>query len=607
MIERMKTVCIVTTSDAKKKMISDVRDLGVLHVSQLQSADAKTSEKFAALNRTRMMLSERKVQGSQKPVLSDDDFNRLDGDVQKMSEILKSASDRRSKAVMERDAIGQWGDFDPDEIRSLCENDGIELHFYKMGKKEYANLCKAQDISVIRLASVEKQIAAAVVGKPLDRSYGATEFSLPARGASELDSEIAQCDAQIAQANKVLDEAALNITSYDDQILKCKNLVRASEVSQTSVTEDGLVWLCGYIPSDDIPAFTKKADECCWAYSIDDPSDEDEHVPTKVRYSKVSGLMKPVFDILGTVPGYHEYDISFWFLLFFSLFFAMIIGDAGYGAIFLAVAAALHIKQKKVNDVIMLLYVVSITTIGWGAVTGTWFGLESAMHVPLLRKLVIPAIANYPEYFGMTGVGQQNNVMQFCFMIGTLQLTLACAISIVSKVKTRNLSLIADIGWLLSINSLYYVVLLLVINADVNIAPCAVLVGVGFLLVCLFGGMSPDKSFSQGLKAGLADSFTNFLNTISAFGNIMSYIRLFAVGLASLAIAQSFNDMAGGFTGWLRIVAAAIFVIGHALNLVMGLLSVIVHGVRLNLLEFSGQLGMEWSGTAYEPFKVSTK
>ena len=127
------------------------------------------------------------------------------------------------------------------------------------------------------------------------------------------------------------------------------------------------------------------------------------------------------------------------------------------------------------------------------------------------------------------------------------------------------------------------------------------------VVVVLFGGMSPDKSFGQGLKAGLGDAFTVFLNTISAFGNIMSYIRLFAVGMASLAIAQSFNNMAFGFKGPLVVAAVLILLIGHGLNIVMGLLSVVVHGVRLNLLEFSGQLGMEWAGIAYDPFKKQDK
>jgi V/A-type H+-transporting ATPase subunit I len=283
----------------------------------------------------------------------------------------------------------------------------------------------------------------------------------------------------------------------------------------------------------------------------------------------------------------------------------MIIGDAGYGACFLTVAVLLHIKQKKVNNLVLLVYVVSIATIIWGALTGTWFGLEAAMEIPFLKKLVIPTFANYPEYFGYTSVQQQNVMMKFCFIIGTVQLSLACIMNIRRKIGNKDLSMVADIGWLMAINSLYYVVLLLVINEQSNLLTCAIVILAGFVLVCLFGGMAPGLSFSKGLKAGLADSFTNFLNTISAFGNIMSYIRLFAVGLASLAIAQSFNNMALGMTGVMRVFGILVFVLGHVLNLVMGLLSVIVHGVRLNLLEFSGQLGMEWSGTAYDPFRKS--
>ena len=180
-------------------------------------------------------------------------------------------------------------------------------------------------------------------------------------------------------------------------------------------------------------------------------------------------------------------------------------------------------------------------------------------------------------------------------------------INILRKLKQKDLSWLADLGWLCAICALYFVVLYLVIGAQINFVPIAMIVAVGFLLVVFFGGMAPDKTFAQGLKSGVGDAFTVFLNTISAFGNIMSYIRLFAVGMASLAIAQSFNDMALGFQGPLIIVGIFIMVIGHGLNIVMGLLSVVVHGVRLNLLEFSGQLGMEWAGIAYSPFRKLKK
>lgn len=229
------------------------------------------------------------------------------------------------------------------------------------------------------------------------------------------------------------------------------------------------------------------------------------------------------------------------------------------------------------------------------------------MNIPLLKSLVIPSFANYPEYFGLSATTTQNSVMKFCFSIGVIQLALACVMNIKRKISRHNLSWLSDLGWLLSISALYLMVLYLVIGQNIQLGIVGAVVGLGFLLVVLFGGMEPGKTFGQGLKAGLGNTFTAFLDTISAFGNVMSYIRLFAVGMASLAIAQSFNNMASGFHGALVIVGAIIMIIGHVLNIVMGFLSVVVHGVRLNLLEFSGQLGMEWSGTAYNPFRDRTK
>ena len=411
----------------------------------------------------------------------------------------------------------------------------------------------------------------------------------------------------MADGEALLKQAAAHIPSFQAQILQAQNAMEYSSVRNTAASEGGLVWLTGYVPADNVDEFKAAAAENRWAWALDDPPDEDELVPTKVRYNKVTRLMIPIFDILGVVPGYREYDISFWFLAFFSLFFAMILGDAGYGVLLLIGAAILTAKSRKLSDATLLLWVLSIATILWGALTGTWFGLESAMQVPLLRAVTVPILANYPSYFGVAATDQQNAIMKFCFILGTLQLSLACVMSIKRKLTERNLSWIADLGWLIAICAIYFLALYLVIGENVPLAPVGACVGVGFVLVVLFGGMAPGKSFSQGLKAGLADAFTVFLNTISAFGNVMSYIRLFAVGMASLAIAQSFNNMAAGFEGPLVIVAALIMIVGHALNLVMGFLSVVVHGVRLNLLEFSGQLGMEWAGIAYEPFKKLDK
>jgi V/A-type H+-transporting ATPase subunit I len=107
-----------------------------------------------------------------------------------------------------------------------------------------------------------------------------------------------------------------------------------------------------------------------------------------------------------------------------------------------------------------------------------------------------------------------------------------------------------------------------------------------------------------GIGKGLANLITIGLDGVSAFTDIISYIRLFAVGLASVEIAKSFNSMAEGMMDGIGGIIGGILVLllGHTLNLIMGALSVIVHGVRLNMLEFSGHLGMQWTGTPYRPF-----
>ena len=605
MIEKMKVLHIVSVASAKTQLLDQLRDLGVVHFAEKSVADKSYLERFSLLSKIVLTLKDYAPKAFSKDLLSDDEFEKLFNKVAKAINLKQELNSERSNAVAEADKIRGWGDFIPAEVKSLKE-EGFDLHFYRLDKKVLEELKANEEIKYVNLASIEKMPAIAVIGE-LPDLYKSSEFALPAKGLSELEQIIAECDAKLLECENTLKEAAEYIPSFNAQMLNTQNDEEYSAVSNTVNSEDGLVYISGYIPVSDLEQFKEAASKSSWAYALDDPDDDDEKVPTKVKYNKLTKLMTPIFDILGTVPGYKEYDISFWFLGFFTLFFAMIIGDAGYGLIFLLVAIALHVKGKKLSDLVMLLYVLSIGTVVWGSLTGTWFGLEGAMKSPFLKALVIPSFANYPEYFGVSTTAQQNAIMKFCFIIGAIQLTLACIMNIRRKLKSKDLSLVADIGWLLAIDALYFVVLFLVIGEQVNLIPVAIVVVAGFLLVVLFGGMSPERSFAAGLKAGVGDAFTTFLNTISAFGNIMSYIRLFAVGMASLAIAQSFNNMALGFNGPLVVVGAIIMIIGHALNLVMGLLSVVVHGVRLNLLEFSGQLGMEWSGIAYNPFKKSDK
>ena len=610
MIEKMKMVYVVSSVSKKDEMLDGLRTLGILHLSERKSPDRAVAERFTGLSKTASALldyaPDKKSKSSEAvPVLSDAQFEEMYRGVQEALDRKAALAQELSAANAEIERIKAWGDFEPGELKEL-KNAGYDFHFYRMGKKEYAMAAEDPEITMISLASVDKMNTVAVLGV-LPPAIPASEFTIPEKGVGELTKEIENLQHEINACEDVLRKAAVYGESFQAQMLKAQNAENYSSASETAENDGDFVWLSGYLPEEDLNAFKAAAEEHGWAWAADDVAADDEQVPTKVKYGKVSGLIQPVFDMLGILPGYRESDISLWFLLFFSLFFAMIIGDAGYGCLILLGTIAYAAKSKKFNTVVYLLLVLSVATVIWGAITGTWFGFEQAMDIPLLRALVIPQFANYPEYFGVTALQQQNTIMKFSFSVGAIQMALGSLISIRKKISEKNLSWVADLGWLIAITAMYLLTLYLVIGEQIPMVPVFALVGVAFVIVVLFGGMSPDRTFAEGIKAGCADAFTVFLNTISCFGNIMSYIRLFAVGMAGLAISQSFIGIAEGFHGPLAILGVVILVIGHGLNIIMAFLSVVVHGVRLNVLEFSGQAGLEWTGIAYEPFKVNDK
>ena len=610
MIEKMQMVYVVSSLSQKKEMLDGLKDLGILHIAERKSASREVTDYFQNLTRTVSALTdyapskkERKAakKNGGMPVLKGEEFDKLFKETTDLLE-TKAALQREIGANRtEIDRIYPWGEIIPSDIKEL-KDEGYDLHFYRLTNNDYKKVVEDENIKLFTLAPVEKQATIAVLGQ-LPVEISATEFVLPTKSIAELNKEIEENEKKIAKCDEALKESAKYAQSFAKEILRVKNVEQYSVANETADKDDDFVWLTGYIPAVDIEDFKKAANERSWAYAIDDVAEDDDKVPTKMKYNKISRMIEPVFDILGILPGYREADISLFFMLFFTLFFAMIIGDGGYGLLILIGTIILVAKTKKMNTVTYLLFVLSIAAIIWGAITGTWFGLEKAMDIPFLKAMVIPSMASYPEYFGVSSQTTQNAIMKFSFTIGAIQMALGSLLAVKKKISEKNLSWVADLGWMIAVIGMYLLALLLVIGEKLPMVPIFILIGCAFVLVLLFGGMEPGMSFGQGLKKGLSGAFTVFLDTISCFGNVMSYIRLFAVGMAGLAISQSFNNIAASMSGPLVVLAVVVVLVGHSLNIVMAFLSVIVHGVRLNVLEFSGQVGLEWTGIAYEPFK----
>ena len=610
MIVPMKKVSLVVMDAEREDALVELRKLGVVHLIRKSASSDKLStlfERKAKLDAaTGILRNFTPVKGSSAAAASG---TSLLEQTLALAERRKTEQEAIASELKERARIEAWSDFDPAGFAELSSS-GVELVPYDLPRKTYENL--GENASVIVIAKTKTTVRCVSVG---GRIPDESPFPLPEKSLSAIDASIAARRTAMADIESGLASLATRSSELAAEMLKTTAAVEF-EMARIGMERDedleegrGVSWFSGFVPADDAGLVKRAAAEHGWALIVDDPNDND-YPPTKVKNSALVRIVQPVFDLLGTVPGYREYDISLSFLLFFSLFFAMIFGDGGYGSILLATALGFGLKSKigtgRVPDGLLLLGLLSATTVVWGAITGTWFALPFDSLPPFLKALVIGPFRPDPSLDPKTAAKLvQQNIKHLCFIIGTVQLVLAHAKNI--KKALPSLTALAQLGWLSMVLGLYFLVLNLVLDkTQFPVPPFSLYMILGGLGTYFVFAEQKGGNFFKNILTGLGNFLPTFLSAVSSFSDIISYIRLFAVGLAGFAIAESFNGMAAGMpSGAVRIIAGGLILFfGHGLNLAMSALSVVVHGVRLNMLEYSGHLGMEWSGVKYAPFAL---
>lgn len=611
MIVPMKKVSLIVFDRDREASLEALGKLGVLHLERKSvSSDAlnrvmeQKTQAEHALGILRNFSAKNRIDSSAGTV---PEASELIQQVLVLTEQRKQEQELLSVDLKELNRIAPWGNFEPAALEDL-KNKGVVLVPYELQKKVYEKLDPS--IELIVLCKDKTVVRCVAVGSPIPDE---TPFVLPELSYGDLSNRIEQRKQTIAGIEKKLADLSVHQNLIEQSTKKLAEeaefeAAKASmEVTEDTPPELAISWICGYIPVDLVGKLKRAAAENAWALVVDDPGEGDTP-PTLVRNPPYIRIVQPIFDLLGTVPGYHEYDISLSFLVFFSLFFAMIIGDAGYGVLILLISflAGLKGRQKtgKFADGVLLLMLLSTTTIIWGTINGTWFAIPFDSLPNFLKALVIPPFRPNPALTDKEAAQLvQQNIKHLCFIIGTVQLTWAHIKNI--KKALPSLTAFAQVGWLSMILGLYFLVLNLVLDSTAfPVPPFAIyMIGGGLVTYFIFVEQKGGNFFANILK-GFANLLPTFLSAVSSFSDIISYIRLFAVGLAGYAIAESFNGMASSLPdGIVRILAGSLILIfGHGLNLAMSALSVVVHGVRLNMLEYSGHLGMEWSGVKYAPF-----
>ena len=598
MIVKMKKVSLVVLDSERSSALDKLRDLGVMHIErEYKSSDDLTSltERKALFERCLISL---KGDEGKNPVRmkSFSEAEELVDEISVILEKIRILGEEKEKAKKDILNLEPWGDFNPADIIELGSK-GIGLGFYELTNEIFSEV--SDKIEYFPVNQIKNTHYVAVLesdeGKEVLYSAGADAHAavLPEAGLEELKKTVSEKEAAVKTLEDKLEALSVKKQVIAGGIEEIDERISFEEVNADMGLEDAFAYLSGFVPVDRIDNLKKSASDNSWALVLKDP-EEEEMPPTLLRNPKWVTMIKSLFSFLDITPGYREADISMFFLMFFTVFVAMIVGDAGYGLVFLGMTVLFKIKIKNMpGQVFALLFVLSFATVVWGVITGTWFGSSELAKIPVLSMFIIPEIASFgPE--DTSGL-----IKEICFYLGMAHLMIGLLISFIRKMPS--LVAVAEIGWMLILVAAYFAARFFVLASPMSSLTMPVFIA-GFVLVVLFSEQSGNVF--KGILMGVAWSPMKILDSVTMFSNLVSYIRLFAVGLATVAVAQSFNAMASGFDGISgMIISAVILFVAHAFNMCLALLSIIVHGVRLNTLEFGGAVGLEWSGYGYAPFK----
>lgn len=634
MITPMKKVTIICLDSERKASLETLRSMGIMHVTPLKNPTGN------ALNSARNDMNRvQKVLETLPDVKKKAEGSSLNGEavveeVQKLLQVRKRAEDDISEASNGLMRYEVFGNLDPDSVRAL-ESRGVFVRLYVSEAKKAFEV-EDKEALVIPFGESGEGLCRAVINRgesPAKLSTPATVLPLPAHSISHYRTLKENAEKKLALVENRLSELAADKKKVQDCLKEASDAYTFEETSAGMLSSNLLAAIQGFCPALRVKELETTAKASGWALRVEDPTDED-NVPTLLTYSKVSRPMQMLYDIIGIAPGYHEVDVSSVFLVFFSIFFAMIVGDVAYGLLFLAIT--LYVRKKNPNSKssgFSFMYLMCGATIVWGIFNGSFLGLkpewagwsyyldftnyawlpEPVRHAMQWIRTSAPTDPQvfesykawvqdfkiFPESFvpGEAGASQMTHVQFFCFCLAVVHLTIAHVWNIIIRFKRKDSTFMAQVGWLLCCWFMFMLANNMVLGFALPGFAIPLFVVAAVLLV-LFS-VPPSRLKQDWISIPMLA-----LNIVNSFTDVISYIRLFAVGMSGAAIAEAFNGMLsplfGSFVGVFG--AAVILLFVHGLNIALALMGVAVHAVRLNTLEFSNGLDLQWSGYAFSPF-----
>lgn len=603
MVTKMTKYSFILLSEQTEGFLNSLQELGVVDISRsLKPIDEQSSEMLAEADRAKKALS---ILAACKAG-SDKDFKfdgcPVDAVLETQDRIAEIAAE--IAAAKKEIAVRQpWGSFRSEDIHKL-ESQGLKLRFYSCMKKKFdPSWAEIRPLEVI--SETESKVFFVTVS-PTEEEYSFPIEAVPAPEGSvnEAEEKLSLLQSKLEKEQQLL----ANLKSCSDEIRKAYNdsLSRLdlyfAEAATEKAVDNYLTVLTGFAPTSDDKRLCASFDSMDIYYSHEAATKED-NPPVKLKNNWFAKNFEVLTGMYG-VPAYDEFDPTPVLGPFFMLFFAMCMGDAGYGILLMLIALVLRLKMKdsSLGKMHRLIAFLGGMTFVVGIFLGTFFGmsiLEASWAPAWLKGLCIDGwfpdakIAGFPVQ------------MVLAVAIGVLHICLAMIIKTINFTKRFGFKkTVATWGWTtLIVGGLVVVSLGMteVLSAEAFKWTIIALAVVSGLAIYVFN--TPGRNPLLNIGSGLWDTYNMVTGLL---GDVLSYIRLYALGLAGGMLGNAFNimgtmilDIPVPGVNWVFCIIILIF--GHVLNLAMSCLGAFVHPLRLTFVEYFKNSGYEGSGAKYNP------
>lgn len=603
MITKMKKLTFLVYHKEYEAFLNGVRDLGVVHVAEKQQGVADNTELQESIRLSARLQATEKMLQALKPAKSTvaevpassarglevlDEVDVLQTEKNKLQQQLQAY-------LKEKVALEPWGDFDPENLARLHES-GLTVGFYSCSEGNYDT-------------AWEEMYNAMVINRVSSRVY----FITVTKNAEEVDLDVEQAKLppySLERVQTLCDETEQALTDNEEKlkILAEKELpsLRAAlkevnsemEFSKVmlnteSTTGEKLMLLQGWAPASKIKDISEWLDAQHVYYEVTSPVPGD-NVPIQLNNKGFFAWFEPICKLY-MLPKYNELDLTPFFAPFFMVFFGLCLGDSGYG-LFLFLGATLYrVFAKNISatmkPILSLIQVLAASTFFCGLLTGTFFGAN-------IYDIKLPFFQKMKDALFM----DNNDMFQLALILGAVQILFGMVLKAVNQgIQFGFKYAVATIGWIILLISCGIGALLpevMPLGGTVHLC----ILGVAAAMIFLFN--SPGKNIFLNIGLGFWDSYNMATGLL---GDVLSYVRLFALGLSGGILAGVFNSLAVGMSpdniiaG--PIVMVLIFVAGHSINIFMNVLGAMVHPMRLTFVEFFKNSGYEGGGKEYKPFK----